>query len=164
MYKCKECGSIDNLIKGKNLCQSCKYKKTINKNPNHNKDKYKRELEKDTKYNKNHYNKSRDRRMSYSKNHYNNNKDIHRNYSLNKLYGISLEEYNNKLIEQDFKCKICGTHISNLTKNLFVDHNHSNGKIRGLLCHKCNSGLGMFNENINTLTKAISYLKDNKEL
>jgi hypothetical protein len=63
-------------------------------------------------------------------------------------YGISKSEigYNH--------CVICGN-----TNKLCIDHNHITGKFRALLCSKCNTGIGMFNENINTMTNAIEYLK-----
>lgn len=79
---------------------------------------------------------------------------------LKRKYGISLDEYNVQLEKQEFKCALCGgneTHDKH--KVLAVDHCHKTGKIRGLLCFKCNSGLGSFNDDINLLIKAITYLK-----
>ena len=61
--------------------------------------------------------------------------------------------------EQNRCCKICGIHRNNLKSSLHVDHNHNTGKIRGLLCHKCNRGIGYLNDDINLLTKVIDYLK-----
>mgnify|MGYP001496370973 CR=1 FL=1 len=87
-----------------------------------------------------------------------------KNTQLIKEYGITLDDYNNLLEKQNYKCAICGRNFKDAIKGLYIDHNHETGKIRGLLCLQCNSAIGMLNENINTLTKAISYLKDNKEL
>jgi hypothetical protein len=73
-------------------------------------------------------------------------------------FGISLEDYNRMFDEQEGKCKICKRHQSILKSRLAVDHNHSTGKIRGLLCRPCNSALGLLKENIDTLSNCIEYL------
>lgn len=83
-----------------------------------------------------------------------------------KKYGLSLEDYNNMLVVQHGVCVICGdlektSHSTGLVHNLSVDHNHQTGKVRGLLCHHCNTGLGGFKDNILLLEKAIQYLKMN---
>jgi hypothetical protein len=64
---------------------------------------------------------------------------------LKLYYGITLIQYNEIFNSQNGCCKICGTHQSELKKALFVDHDHKTGKIRGLLCHQCNIGIGIFN-------------------
>jgi len=63
--------------------------------------------------------------------------------------------------KQNGCCKICKIHQSKLKSALHIDHNHSTNKIRGLLCNKCNQGLGLFNDNIILLTNSINYLKKN---
>lgn len=55
------------------------------------------------------------------------------------------------------KCKICE---KELHEEIHIDHNHTTGKVRGILCGKCNKGLGQFNDNIEFLTNAINYLKN----
>ena len=78
---------------------------------------------------------------------------------LKKQYGISIEEYDRMRQEQLFSCKICGKHEDDsLHGRLCVDHCHSTGKVRGLLCNKCNSAIGLLNEDTNTLAAAIEYL------
>lgn len=52
-------------------------------------------------------------------------------------------------------CMICGS-----IERLCIDHDHATGEIRGILCSKCNSGLGMFRDSVCLLEKAASYLKD----
>jgi len=88
-----------------------------------------------------------------------------RNYDLNKQYGIDIDEYNLMFENQKGCCKICNKHISELNskhkKNLCVDHNHETGKVRGLLCDKCNRGLGLFCDDENLLYKAMEYLNRN---
>lgn len=73
-----------------------------------------------------------------------------------------MEKYNEMSEQQNHKCKICGK-IDEQNKQLCVDHYHSTGKIRGLLCHKCNRALGAFKDNIDIIENAIKYLKDTME-
>ena len=74
-----------------------------------------------------------------------------------------------KKLRQQEKCDICGKkensgskHNKHLGKvySLVMDHNHSTGKFRGMLCNHCNRGLGNFMDNINNLTAAIKYLEE----
>lgn len=74
-------------------------------------------------------------------------------------YGISKAEYEALLDEQRGCCVICG---ECLMYELRVDHDHETGEIRGLLCANCNSGLGMFKEDISSLAAAIDYLNSRK--
>ena len=67
-----------------------------------------------------------------------------------KKYGVNIVEM---AIKQEGKCKIC----SRETK-LYVDHSHKTNQIRGLLCQQCNTALGMFQDNIDNLKKALIYL------
>jgi len=86
------------------------------------------------------------------------NKEHATNTYLIKSYGITLDDYNRLFIEQEGCCAICGKHQSELNRPLFVDHNHETNQIRGLLCPSCNTGIGNFNDDIPTITKAIQYL------
>ena len=72
-------------------------------------------------------------------------------------YGITLEDYKNMYISQEGKCDIC----KESSKKLVVDHCHTNGNVRGLLCTACNSGLGFFKDNIPNLLEATKYLIKN---
>lgn len=82
-------------------------------------------------------------------------------YSVNlKLrYGITLEDYNRMLAEQNECCAICSQHRSKFKNRLNVDHCHLTGKIRGLLCTDCNHGIGKLKDSTVLLAKAIEYLK-----
>jgi hypothetical protein len=64
-----------------------------------------------------------------------------------------------ELEKQNNTCAICGN--INTYKSMNVDHNHTTGEIRGLLCHTCNKALGLFKEDLNILTSACNYLKGN---
>lgn len=77
--------------------------------------------------------------------------------NLKKLYGVSWETYSVILESQDGGCAICGG-INESGRKLAVDHNHETGEIRGLLCDKCNRGLGFFNDDIMILDLAVEYL------
>lgn len=78
-------------------------------------------------------------------------------YSIKTKYGVTEEQYWLMFYEQNGVCKICRNSCS--TK-LCVDHNHETMEIRGLLCKPCNTGLGYFKDNINTLEAAIKYLQN----
>jgi hypothetical protein len=82
-----------------------------------------------------------------------------KDYHLKRSYGLSREEHTQLLIKQNHKCGICGIDEKEAFRSkLYVDHCHSSGKIRELLCHNCNASLGLLKESISTLTKAIAYL------
>lgn len=76
---------------------------------------------------------------------------------LQRVYGISLDDLKRMEVEQDFKCKLCGG--DNKDRKLYVDHCHETGDVRGLLCHYCNTALGMVKDNIETLKNMIKYLE-----
>jgi hypothetical protein len=73
-------------------------------------------------------------------------------------YGITLAQYNTMLEAQNYKCAICGNEDEVEGRRLAIDHCHTSGKVRGLLCGKCNRGLGLFYDNTINLAKAIEYL------
>lgn len=79
-----------------------------------------------------------------------------------KLYNITYPELKKLYIEQDHKCKICKEPEDSLSKGLVVDHDHNTGKVRGLLCGRCNTGLGLFRDNILFLKEAQEYISNNK--
>jgi Recombination endonuclease VII len=76
-----------------------------------------------------------------------------RAYQIKSRYGILESDYNNMLIKQNKLCCICRQE-----KELCIDHDHKTGKIRGLLCRHCNSGLGLFKDDKGLLLEAIKYL------
>lgn len=73
-------------------------------------------------------------------------------------YGITIDDYNNMIDSQNGVCLIC-----NKPNKLVIDHNHTTGKVRGLLCHYCNLGIGYFKDNTDNLNRAIEYLNNNAE-
>ncbi len=114
-------------------CESQERKRLFNKN-------YERNLQKKKDYNKSNPNRVRrwGRRNGWRK------------------IGLDpnlIEEY---LKNHDNCCEICGD--KQTSKRLHVDHDHSTGKFRGVLCSGCNTGLGLFQEDIGRLLKAVQYL------
>jgi hypothetical protein len=86
-----------------------------------------------------------------------------KDYRLRYNYGISLEDYNLLLMNQQHSCKICGKEFQlDNPHDIHVDHDYTTGKVRGLLCQKCNMAIGLFNDDINKLLTAIKYLEDNR--
>lgn len=83
-----------------------------------------------------------------------------RDVVIRNQYGITLDQYNAMLDEQDHKCAICGNEDEVEGRKLAIDHCHTTGKVRGLLCGKCNRGLGLFYDNQDLLNNAIQYLKN----
>lgn len=76
-----------------------------------------------------------------------------RGYHLVK-HGLALEEFDAMFASQGGSCAICRA-----VKKLCVDHDHTTGKIRGLLCSHCNSALGMAKDSFQTLIRAADYIR-----
>ncbi len=85
-----------------------------------------------------------------------------RNGHLKRKYNISLEQYKEMFNVQNGCCYLCNKKVEE-GRMLCVDHNHSTGKIRKLLCTQCNAGLGNFRENVEVLNRAIEYVKENED-
>ncbi len=81
-----------------------------------------------------------------------------RDYMLIFRYGMTLEQFDVLFRSQGNCCGLCDSKESD-AKNFVVGHDHSNGKVRGILCSYCNRALGMFKDDVNTLRKAIGYLE-----
>lgn len=89
---------------------------------------------------------------------------VHR---LRRVYGLTPDDYARMLEEQSYGCAICGTdspgNVGGPTaarKVFAVDHCHTSGKVRGLLCHHCNRGLGLFRDNPTALRLAAEYVRE----
>jgi hypothetical protein len=77
-------------------------------------------------------------------------------------YGVTKEEFEAQLKKQDHKCLICGVFMdySNRATTPNLDHDHSTGKFRGVLCHYYNVALGNFKDSVGLLERAVRYLKE----
>lgn len=103
--------------------------------------------------------------VKYRKEYYQKNKHIWktkyypREKRLAKEYNMTSEDYLKLLEDQNYQCAICKVEVD---PELFqIDHCHTKGNVRGLLCKKCNLGLGLFGDSIDSLKNAIDYLLDN---
>lgn len=101
---------------------------------------------------KRYYQENRAALRAYGRQWYKDNKAKQRA----RRYGITEQEVDKLYRQQNGRCAICR---NKPIRALGVDHCHSSGTIRGLLCENCNRGLGLFKDNVRSLQKAITYLE-----
>jgi len=77
-------------------------------------------------------------------------------------YGLSFEEYTALLAQQEDRCAICRTDMTDPFPSFVVDHDHITGEVRGLLCNQCNAGLGFFRDDVARVRSALRYLGGNQ--
>lgn len=78
---------------------------------------------------------------------------------LRRAFGLTPEAFDELLTLQGGGCRICGS-VPEVQKNrLHIDHDHATGAVRGILCHRCNVGLGWFNDNADALRAAAEYVE-----
>ena len=142
--------------------QAIEYRKNNKEKIKERRDKNKERM---ARVHKEYFNDNKEHLHTWMKEYRKNNKEKiamkKRQWQISK-YGITVEEYEKLFKDQENKCKICGIHMNNAKgkgKCLTIDHDHKTGKVRGLLCGKCNSGLGLFNEDIEIIQNALNYLK-----
>ena len=83
----------------------------------------------------------------------------HKIVHIRHRYGLEWEQYLDMYESQDKKCAICKSSLELLDGSTCVDHCHTTGKIRGLLCNLCNRGLGQFKERLDLLKEAVKYVE-----
>jgi len=83
-----------------------------------------------------------------------------RNRKLLLNYGMTNDDYEKMLENQQFCCAGCNIHQNELSKKLNVDHDHTTGLVRGLLCGNCNRALGLIKDNMETLIRLQQYLEN----
>lgn len=74
-------------------------------------------------------------------------------------YGLTREQWHEILANQGGRCAICLTEEPKGRGQWHVDHDHATGKVRGLLCARCNRGLGLFSDSLALLRATVSYLE-----
>ncbi len=171
--KCKKSKDLDNFPKGRNACKTCyakqkaDYQRTTRGKALHANVvlKYsqspKGKIVKQKEYIKG---RLRGWDLDYIK--YNGRKR-----TLMERYGITVDDYNMLLSKQKGLCDVCGNPETATRKSrsgtvrllqLSVDHNHKTGKVRGLLCSKCNLAIACLKENVEYMANAISYIEKHK--
>lgn len=123
------------------------------------KQRYERSKEHILKKAKEYRNTHKEERYMYNKVWVLNNKEKAIDKQLQIKYGISLAEYNVKKEQQNNCCEICGKHETEFKRRLNVDHNHSTGEVRGLLCSHCNTALGHVREDVDIMLNMIAYIR-----
>lgn len=104
--------------------------------------------------------KNADRKKEVDRLHYQNNKERHRETYMIRTYGIDPDQYEQMVRAQEGKCLICDKvpRGTGRTSKLYIDHDHVTGEIRGLLCSRCNSAIGLLDDTPEHLERAIRYL------
>lgn len=136
----------------KSWCKACAnsdLKKWRDANPDHRRQYAKRYWESNPEY--------RERCRAAERAKYHENPLKARDDRLRYKYGIGLDEYRDMEARQGGVCAICGLKCKT-GRELAVDHNHATGEVRGLLCGKCNKGIGLFDERPELFAAAVAYL------
>lgn len=83
-------------------------------------------------------------------------------WGIQDRYGLTEAQVKEMLEAQGWKCGICHSRLEWPSRYTHIDHDHETNKVRALLCHACNTGIGLFNENKDTMMSAIHYLERHK--
>ncbi len=159
-------GSKDGLICWCKVCKSQKEKKYNQRPEVWGRQKARREQNKEriAQQGKTRYEASKQQILATMKTQYQVNREHYRFWAIAKRYGLSAEKWNDIFEQQKGRCALCDNEFDvNKSKFIQVDHCHSTGVIRGLLCTKCNVGLGAFGDSPEMLLKAIQYLESYQE-
>lgn len=87
------------------------------------------------------------------------NPNYQRKWIIKNKYGISVQSYKRMLAAQDRACAICRRPFATMKRRPAIDHCHSTGKIRGLLCMACNTTLGKYGDDPSKIRRLIEYLE-----
>jgi hypothetical protein len=98
----------------------------------------------------------KDQVRKIQRDYYKNRPGLKRSFHLKYNYGMTVAEYDIMFLEQGGLCAICGKASK---ERLHVDHDHSSGKVRGLLCRPCNRGIGLLGDSSSRLRSAALYLE-----
>ena len=157
------------------LCHTCKIEKQLsdfhkNKTRKFGVSDYCKECQ--NKVDRKNYKKNKDKIKKRKKELYNQNPQkyikISRAINLKHRFGMTLDDYDRMVKEQNNLCAICNKSETSLDnkrnkiRDLSIDHDHKTGKVRGLLCNHCNHLLGNAKDDTDILLNAINYLKDSK--
>ena len=79
---------------------------------------------------------------------------------MRRTYGISMRDFDELVEFQGGKCAICFKQLDMLNRRANIDHDHETGKVRGILCTGCNTGIGHLGDNIQGVKRALYYLEN----
>jgi hypothetical protein len=86
------------------------------------------------------------------------NRTVRKKRRIHEKYGLTIEDYSKMVSAQGGACAICGS-----VEKLAVDHDHKTGAVRGLLCYRCNTGIGFLKDSTSVLASAIRYLEKSNQ-
>lgn len=147
--KCRDCKQEKELVYGLR-CYTC-----MREANNRSKQKMRK---KDPERNARHVKKSNDSRIDKISEWNRLHPEVKRNITLRKAYGITLEEYNRMLESQGGGCDICGKKPKP-TRDLPVDHCHTTGEVRGILCDSCNMVLGRLGDTLPEVDASVEKIR-----
>ena len=156
--QCTKCGkwfpnTEEHFYKLKCVCKIClKEQRKIYRD--NNKEKIKQ-------YEKMYTIKNKEKQRKKDKLYYANNKEKERERKFKQKYNLSLDEYNAMLKNQDNKCLICGNELKDKQK-IHIDHCHKTGKVRGILCARCNTRLELVENHPEIIQSMFTYLELHK--
>ena len=135
-----------------------KIKEYYEKNKDKIKEYYEKNKDKIKEVNKEYREKNKDKIKEVNKEYREKNKDKIRADRIMRKYNLTMEDYQEIINSQNNQCPICHTDLRHV--KLHVDHDHETGKVRGILCYKCNTQLGVY-EKLNGFASRInSYLNN----
>ena len=147
---CKKCGNTERYISGKHNCVACVKIASLKRNKEgKTKEWVQKNREKVNDANRKRYHSLTPQEKQ------------RRNRAQNvATYGLTVEKYDAMLVKQGSVCALCDGAETNIKKtHLCIDHDHNTGKVRALLCDRCNRGIGAFGDNLDLLEKAVLYLQ-----
>ena len=173
--RCTICGRVKSLSEfvvnnkaqdgRRNQCRECRneqkkrwYAENIEYAKAMNKAYYAENSERLKAMSKAHYARNVEHALAWAKAYRKKNPNHRRDWHLMRVYGITPDDYNALFLNQNGCCAICGIHQSELKKKLGIDHNHETGEIRGLLCIRCNTAIGLMGESVERFKGAIKYI------
>jgi hypothetical protein len=155
---CKEwlavsCFGPSTVVRGNGVCSKCTTKRSSARRANP--DLRARENARTREW----YRKNKATHLARTQSYYRRNRGRAEDRHYERTYGISLSEYNRMLDAQGGGCAICGKRQGAEKYKLAVDHDHSTGRVRGILCHRCNRAIGAFGDTVEGVRRALKYLE-----
>lgn len=106
---------------------------------------------------------NREKLLAQKKKYYQKNKEVfalrNKNQHYKRKFGMTYDSVMEIKESQDYRCLICNAHEDELNASLSLDHCHETNQVRGFLCMKCNTAIGLLQDSPDLLSKAIDYLE-----